>query len=117
MLTSSVWLESRKEGGGSAVEMKVERRKSVRMADFSWAFSCLAGFTAIIWYSQAVICADLVIRIPGDLSQQDGYYRLDYRKGPVLIQLSCVNSGLMPNWFTQQTIKLFRLLGLPTNYF
>ena len=23
--------------------------------------------------------ADLVIRIPGDLSQQDGYYRLDYR--------------------------------------
>jgi len=74
-----VWLESRKEGGGSAVEMKVERRKSVRMADFSWAFSCFAGLIAIIWYSQAVICADLVIRIPGDLSQQDGYYRLDYR--------------------------------------
>ena len=23
--------------------------------------------------------ADLVIRIPGDLSQQDGFYRLDYR--------------------------------------
>ena len=23
--------------------------------------------------------ADLVIRIPGDLSQQDGYYRLDYK--------------------------------------
>jgi len=28
---------------------------------------------------QACQAADLVIRIPGDLSQQDGYYRLDYR--------------------------------------
>ena len=26
-----------------------------------------------------VKAADLVIRIPGDLSQQDGFYRLDYR--------------------------------------
>ena len=26
-----------------------------------------------------VEAADLVIRIPGDLSQQDGFYRLDYR--------------------------------------
>ena len=26
-----------------------------------------------------VDAADLVIRIPGDLSQQDGFYRLDYR--------------------------------------
>ena len=26
-----------------------------------------------------VLGADLVIRIPGDLSQQDGYYRLNYR--------------------------------------
>ena len=24
-------------------------------------------------------CADLVIRIPHDLSQQDGFYRLDYK--------------------------------------
>ena len=24
--------------------------------------------------------ADLVIRIPGDPSQQDGFYRLDYRR-------------------------------------
>ena len=78
-----MWLKSRKEGGGSAVEMKVERRKSVRLAEFSWAFSCFAGLISIIWYSQAVICADLVIRIPGDLSQQDGYYRLDYRKEPL----------------------------------
>ena len=69
------------------VQMKVERRKSVRMANFSWAFSCLCGLLAIIWSSRAVIGADLVIRIPGDLSQQDGYYRLDYRKDPVLILL------------------------------
>ena len=26
-----------------------------------------------------VLGADLVIRIPGDLSQQDGFYRLNYR--------------------------------------
>jgi hypothetical protein len=34
----------------------------------------------LIWASGAM-AADLVIRIPGDLSQQDGFYRLDYRNG------------------------------------
>jgi cadherin 5 type 2 (VE-cadherin) len=32
---------------------------------------------AAIW-PQSALSADLVIRIPGDLSQQDGFYRLDY---------------------------------------
>ena len=32
---------------------------------------------ALLW-PQSVLSADLVIRIPDDLSQQDGFYRLDY---------------------------------------
>merc|ERR1719158_1205831 len=36
----------------------------------------LVGLMLYLGCGQA---ADLVIRIPGDLSQQDGYYRLDYR--------------------------------------
>ena len=38
-------------------------------------------------------CADLVIRIPGDLSQQDGFYRLDYN--PPVGKLK----GLFCNYF------------------
>ena len=33
----------------------------------------------LLWSAVVVEAADLVIRIPGDLSQQDGFYRLDYR--------------------------------------
>ena len=39
-----------------------------------WTFLCLVFGIFVQWSS----CADLVIRIPGDLSQQDGYYRLDF---------------------------------------
>ena len=35
--------------------------------------------TCLLMWAGAVRAADLVIRIPGDLSQQDGFYRLDYR--------------------------------------
>ena len=76
----------RKEGGDLHIEMKVERRKPVGIADFSWTCACLLGIFTVIWHTEPVTCADLVIRIPGDLSQQDGYYRLDYRKATVLIQ-------------------------------
>jgi len=34
---------------------------------------------ALVAWAGGVGAADLVIRIPGDLSQQDGFYRLDYR--------------------------------------
>ena len=40
-------------------------------------------------------CADLVIRIPGDLSQQDGFYRLDYN--PPVGKLK----GLSSNYFSE----------------
>jgi cadherin 5 type 2 (VE-cadherin) len=33
---------------------------------------------ALLLLPQSALSADLVIRIPGDLSQQDGFYRLDY---------------------------------------
>ena len=36
-------------------------------------------FVLFVLRGHGVGGADLVIRIPGDLSQQDGYYRLDYR--------------------------------------
>ncbi len=40
----------------------------------------LATFVALalLLLPQSALSADLVIRIPGDLSQQDGFYRLDY---------------------------------------
>ena len=34
---------------------------------------------SLLAWAGGVSGADLVIRIPGDLSQQDGFYRLDYR--------------------------------------
>lgn len=34
---------------------------------------------SLVLLTVVVEAADLVIRIPGDLSQQDGFYRLDYR--------------------------------------
>ena len=39
-------------------------------------FLVLTALAVIL--AQPVLSADLVIRIPGDLSQQDGFYRLDY---------------------------------------
>ncbi len=39
----------------------------------------LAVAVALVAWAGGVGAADLVIRIPGDLSQQDGFYRLDYR--------------------------------------
>ena len=58
--------------------MKVDRRKlfiNIVMREVRMIFllCSLVGEVAL------VSGADLVIRIPGDLSQQDGYYRLDYR--------------------------------------
>ena len=43
------------------------------------AFATICAAITLLWIPQEVVAADLVIRIPGDLSHQDGFYRLDYR--------------------------------------
>ena len=44
-------------------------KETVQLATLLLLLSCIVQFSK---------SADLVIRIPGDLSQQDGFYRLDY---------------------------------------
>lgn len=56
--------------------MKVDRRK---LFIFFVMNKLCVLFVLCGLGGQGVGAADLVIRIPGDLSQQDGYYRLDYR--------------------------------------
>jgi len=56
--------------------MKVDRRKLFTIFVMR-KLSVL--FVLFVLGGHGVGGADLVIRIPGDLSQQDGYYRLDYR--------------------------------------
>ena len=45
----------------------------------AWPGLATALAALLLGGARGVAGADLVIRIPGDLSQQDGYYRLDYR--------------------------------------
>ena len=56
--------------------MKVDRRK---LFSFSVIRDFFLVISLVVIASQEAQAADLVIRIPGDLSQQDGHYRLDFR--------------------------------------
>ena len=51
----------------------------LRRLTMQYCTRTLVFFAALaVFWPPAALSADLVIRIPGDLSQQDGFYRLDY---------------------------------------
>jgi hypothetical protein len=61
-----------REGGG-------QRLPAARLLRGRFLLWPLVASLLLAWATGGVTAADLVIRIPGDLSQQDGFYRLDYR--------------------------------------
>jgi hypothetical protein len=61
-----------REGGG-------QRLPADRLLHGRFLLWPLVAALLLAWATGGVTAADLVIRIPGDLSQQDGFYRLDYR--------------------------------------
>jgi receptor-type tyrosine-protein phosphatase beta len=67
-------MDSSTSVAGAAFTMKRERLK-LRL----WQFAFLSATLLLVVLPNLVASADLVIRIPGDLSQQDGFYRLYYK--------------------------------------
>ena len=74
LVTVNKWLSSDSEVATQG--MKVDRRKLFTIFVMR-KLSVL--FVLFVLGGHGVGGADLVIRIPGDLSQQDGFYRLNYR--------------------------------------
>jgi hypothetical protein len=75
--TSSKTAKEREEegggrGGGGGHKMKRDRIKKLPER-------CLLVFLLFVILNGFGEAAELVIRIPGDLSQQDGFYRLYYK--------------------------------------